>query len=89
MGKNKSLLEREETQKREKVTLIYARRKKKPHLGHIALKKGKGTREMVTSPQKTNASSGAESNCLNSKIIYNRYLHLVRMLGSDVHFSKP
>ena len=29
--------------------------------------------ELVTSPHKINASSGVESNCLNSKIIYNRY----------------
>ena len=44
---------------------------------------------MVTTPQKSNASSGAESNGLNSKIIYNRYLHLLRMRRSDAHFSKP
>jgi hypothetical protein len=52
-------------------------------------KKEKMCAELVTSPHKTNASSDAESNCLNSKIIYNRYIHLVRMRGSHYHFSKP
>ena len=51
-------------------------------------KKGKMRAELVASPHKTNASSGAESNGLNSKIIYNRYVHLLRMRGSDDHFSK-
>jgi len=52
-------------------------------------KKEKIRAELVASPHKTNASSGTESNCLNSKIIYNRYVHLLRMRGSDDHFSKP
>ena len=33
--------------------------------------------------------SGAESKCLNSKIIYNRYLHLLKMRRSHYIFLSP